>query len=313
MPENVEEIHKYVEKFRRDCELRGMSHTSVLSYLSAVRLFIRFLQSRGIHVPDVDKQVLREYVKHLQAKKLSFKTLSYDFTVLSTFYEMLAFEGEVLANPVSIVRKRYLTRYKNGDGLFSETRKLVSVEEMARLVKTIRSERERALVMLLAKTGVRRGELLRMDVGDIDLDAGTIVLKPTAKRTNRRVFFDDETKECLVQWLRARKGLAVPGCDALFISDKGRRWDRNRAGEYVLIYATIAGLHDPNSNRLENRFTPHCCRHWFTTHLMRSGMPREHVQELRGDVRSDAVDIYYHIDPEELRKSYLKHIPKLGI
>jgi integrase/recombinase XerD len=46
---------------------------------------------------------------------------------------------------------------------------------------------------------------------------------------------------------------------------------------------------------------------------MRSGMPREHVQELRGDVRSEAVDIYYHIDPEELRKSYLAHIPKLGI
>jgi len=35
--------------------------------------------------------------------------------------------------------------------------------------------------------------------------------------------------------------------------------------------------------------------------------------ELRGDVRSDAVDIYYHIDPEELRRSYLAHIPKLGI
>jgi integrase/recombinase XerD len=46
---------------------------------------------------------------------------------------------------------------------------------------------------------------------------------------------------------------------------------------------------------------------------MRAGMPREHVQELRGDARPDAIDIYYHIDPEELRKSYLAFMPKLGL
>ena len=42
-------------------------------------------------------------------------------------------------------------------------------------------------------------------------------------------------------------------------------------------------------------------------------MPREHVQELRGDARMEAMDIYYHIDEEELRKSYLAHIPQLGL
>jgi integrase/recombinase XerD len=308
-----DDVVGYLDKFRRDCELRGMSHTSVLSYTSVIRMFARFLQSKGVRVAEVDKQVLREYVRHLQEKGLSFKTLGYIFTVLSTFYEMLAFEGEVASNPVAVVRKRYLTRYKNGDGLFSETRKLISVEEMAMLVKSITQERERAIIMLLAKTGVRRGELLRMEVGDVDLDAGSIMLKPTAKRTNRLVFFDDETKDCLVKWLRAREKYAVPGCDALFISETGRRLDRNRTRDFVLLYATKVGLHDPDSDRLEDHFTPHCCRHWFTTHLMRSGMPREHVQELRGDVRSEAVDIYYHIDPEELRKSYLAHIPKLGI
>ena len=42
-------------------------------------------------------------------------------------------------------------------------------------------------------------------------------------------------------------------------------------------------------------------------------MPREFIQELRGDVRREAIDIYDHIDKEELRKSYLVHVPQLGI
>jgi integrase/recombinase XerD len=73
------------------------------------------------------------------------------------------------------------------------------------------------------------------------------------------------------------------------------------------------GLHDASSERMEDHFSAHCTRHFFTTHLRRAGMPREFIQELRGDVRKEAIDIYDHIDREELRKSYLAHIPQLGV
>jgi integrase/recombinase XerD len=79
------------------------------------------------------------------------------------------------------------------------------------------------------------------------------------------------------------------------------------------MWAEKVGLHDPVSPRLEDHFTPHCCRHWFTTHLRRAGMPREFIQELRGDKRRDAIDIYDHIDMDELRRAYLAYIPKLLI
>ncbi|MDH5811348.1 MAG: hypothetical protein QE160_03635 [Candidatus Verstraetearchaeota archaeon] len=53
--------------------------------------------------------------------------------------------------------------------------------------------------------------------------------------------------------------------------------------------------------------------HWFTTWLLRNGMPREYVKELRGDKRGESIDVYHHINKEELRKAYLAYIPKLGI
>jgi len=47
--------------------------------------------------------------------------------------------------------------------------------------------------------------------------------------------------------------------------------------------------------------------------LRRAGMPREFIQELRGDIRREAIDIYDHIDKKELKESYMAHIPQLGI
>jgi len=86
-------------------------------------------------------------------------------------------------------------------------------------------------------------------------------------------------------------------------------------GVYLAVtkHATRVGLHDEVSQRLEDHFTPHCLRHWFTTYLLRNGMPREMVKELRGDARKDAIDIYNHIDEEQLRRLYLASIPKIGV
>jgi integrase/recombinase XerD len=143
----------------------------------------------------------------------------------------------------------------------------------------------------------------------------SIVLKPTHKRSNRTVFFDYECALVLNQWLQKREHLADPENKALFVSYKNRKKRLNRNGvAYMFVrWAKLAGLHNPKSDRIEDQFTLHCCRHWYTTHLRRAGMPREYIKWLRGDAISDAMDIYYHIDPEDVRKSYLAHVPKLGI
>jgi len=90
-------------------------------------------------------------------------------------------------NIVLLFRKRYLKRYK--DGYDDPERKLLSVEEISRLLNSILDPRDKAIAVLLAKTGIRRGELLRLDVEDINWAEYFIMLKPTPKRSNRTVFF----------------------------------------------------------------------------------------------------------------------------
>jgi len=183
---------------------------------------------------------------------------------------------------------------------------------MSRLINSIMDPRDKTIAVLLAKTGIRRGELLIINVDDIDWEDYSINLKPTPKRSNRTVFFDNECTIVLRRWLRVRKKLK-PKSKALFISyNTLGRLSRNGTYNAIVKYARRLGFHNPDSPRLEDHFSPHCFRHWFTTWLLRNGMPREYVKELRRNKRLEAIDIYHHIDKEELRRAYLAYMPKLG-
>jgi integrase/recombinase XerD len=304
--------NEIVEAFGEDCRLRGLTNKTSKEYQSILRKFLIFLDNGDSTLQEVNTSTLRNFLAHLMdERKLTHKTIKDYFTTLSTFYDYLVIEEQAQRNIILPFRKRYLRRYK--DGYDSQERKLISVEEMSGLVNSALDPRDKAIMVLLAKTGVRRGELVRMDVNDIDWVNYSVTLKPTPKRSNRRVFFDDEAALLLRRWLRMR-GKLGPQTEALFVNynDRGRL---KRSGVYnsVIKYAERLGLHDMSSSRLEDHFGPHCFRHWFTTHLLRNGMRREYVKELRGDRRSEAIDIYHHIDGEELRKAYLAYVPKLGV
>jgi len=301
-----------IEQFRKDCTIRGMTPESVVRYVSTLRIFNGFLQAKGLDLTQVDGIILRDWLEHLRIdRRVSQKTLENYFTEISSFYEFLLYEGLISANPVAAVRKRYLKRYKSSNE--GHTHKLISVEDMARLINATVDIRDKAIITLLAKTGIRRRELIALDAEDVDFMEQSIMLKPTAKRTNRMVFFDGETSVVLRRWMRTRDGRHCNGSNALFLSNKGERLERTGISHMVVQTAERIGLHDPASERMEDHFSPHCCRHWFTTHLRRAGMPREFIQELRGDIRREAIDIYDHIDKKELKESYMAHIPQLGI
>lgn len=72
---------------------------------------------------------------------------------------------------------------------------------MSRLVNSILDPRDKAMAVVLAKTGIRRGELLKIDVGDVNWQDYSITLKSIPKRSNRVVFFDDECALVLKRWL----------------------------------------------------------------------------------------------------------------
>ena len=299
-----------LQAYAADCRTRGLAERSIVTYLLYIQQLQRFLKAKEKELSQADRLDIRDHIEELRAKGDKTKTVRGHLAGISSFYEWLIFEGQVQVNPAAEVRKR-LQRYKT-DGE-EETHKIISMEEAAALVQSIVDIRDKTVVLLLLKTGIRKGELVRLDVGDINWRDHSITLKPTAKRSNRIVFFDEEAAYYLKRWLVVREGRRGSDGPALFLSTRGGRLWGWGVGHIVQSGALRVGLHDASSERMEDHFSPHACRHWFTTHLLRAGMKREYVQWLRGDAIKEAVDIYFHISPEDVRKQYLAHIPQLGV
>lgn len=310
-------IKKYqgqlIDSFLNDCNIRGMTKRSVDSYKSPVKAFMEYLQKNNILLSQVNRDNLREYLSILRSDRgLKQKTIENHFSALSSFFEYLVWEHKIEKNMILEVRKRYLRSYKkNSDG--ENKRRAITVEEMSRLINSIVDIRDKAIAIVLAKTGIRREELVKIDITDIDWSDYSIKLKPMAKRTNRIVFFDGECAMLLRRWMKLREEYEDVDRKALFLGMGGRRLKRSGVYNAIRKWATKVGLFDESSKDLANRFSVHFFRHWFTTHLLKNGMPREYVQELRGDIRKDAVDIYDHIDLDDLRKKYLAAIPQLNV
>jgi integrase/recombinase XerD len=307
----------YLKEFEDDCKAQGFEKHTIESYLSNIRLFFEYVD---VPADKVEIFHLTDFLNYLRFEKTipiqnkikvgaAKSTINAYFSALNAYYDFLEFSGQLDHNPIPKFRKRYLKRIKRDMGPDS-TRQLISIRQMAELVYTTGDLLERAIIITLAKSGIRRKELIAIDLEDLDLVNGIIYLKPTAKRTNRIIFIDQEAIEVLESYLEIRFDYIDL---ALFISNSqrgGQRISRNFVYNTVTQNAQRLGFHNPDGLLIE-KFTPHCCRHWFTTHLRRAGMSREFRQALRGDVVKDAVDIYDHIDLEELRKDYLDKIPQL--
>lgn len=306
---------EFLNEYKTDCKTLGMGSHSIESYVSNITLFFDYTK---VSFDCIKTSHLIDFLNYLRFKKevmysgkikygCAKSTIKTYFSSLHSYFEFLVFSEIIKDNPVIRFRKRYLRHVKKDSGP-EHIRQLISVRDMAKMVYFSDDPLTRALIITLAKTGLRRNELITLDLNDLNLDTGTIYLKPTAKRSNRIVFIDDETISIIQRYLNQREKIKSK---ALFTSKYGNRVNRGRVYQLVTECAFNLGLHNPDGILIE-KFTPHCCRHWFTTHLSRAGMSTRYIQTLRGDTVKDAVDIYTHVDFDSLKDDYLKRIPQLS-
>jgi integrase/recombinase XerD len=302
-----------VEEFVKDIKLRGWSEWTVKSCSYTINLLED--STNGIPFREIQKEHLRDFLVFLKARKgrkgsVSPETIRKHVNNLSSFFEFLEDEGHIDRSPVPQFRRKYVRNSFMGvkEG---QQRQIIDPSQMRRLIGSILDPHDKAMFILLAKTGLRAQELMSIDVTDISLENLTINLKPTHKRKVQTVFFDYEAKGLLARWLSMRKELIATGEKALFITNDGHRMTHAILNKRLTRYAALVGLHDPDSSDLDKRFTTHCFRHYFTTQMINAGMPRDYVKELRGDTRNETIDIYRHLTMEELKREYLQRVPRL--
>ena len=283
---------------------RGRSAHTVRAYGRDVAVF---LAAVGVQDDDalagVTLQDLRAWLGVLSRRGASRATIARTSASLRTFFGWLERTGRIPADPS--LRLSAPSRHRTLPPVLGQ-RSAAALLEVAAVAADDDDPlhlRDRAALELLYATGIRVGELVGLDVDDVDLDVD--VLRVIGKGDKeRRVPFGVPARRAVTAWLeigRPRLATAASG-HALLLGRRGRRADQRQ------IRAVVHELlrHVPDAPDLG----PHGLRHSAATHLLEGGADLRMVQELLGHASLATTQIYTHVSADRLKRSYAQAHPR---
>ena len=158
-------------------------------------------------------------------------------------------------------------------------------EDIRRLEAVTRGARERAIFLTFVLTGVRRSELINLDLQDLDTEWWTLRVRGKGSK-ERTVPVPPMLREALMNYLQVRSAV---GCPALFVNAEGRRLRPRSLQRMMRRWLRDAGLADRG-------YTIHSLRHSFATLLVRNHADLRTVQELLGHSDISSTARYLHAD-----------------
>jgi len=261
-------LHPLVEAFLEDLARAGRSPRTVAGYAKDLVDFAAWMAGRYGEAFDPKATLpedLRDYRQHMLAvRRAAPATVNRRVSALRAFFAFLHARGEIPSNPAARL---------SGVRMSRPAPKALSEPELRRLLREARrspNPLHRAVVLLLAHTGLRASELCALRLDDVILSErrGKIIVRGKGEKI-REVPLNAEAREALRLWLSARP--AVPD-DAIFV---GRRGKLTPSGVWRIIRecARRAGV----------EAHPHTLRHTFATRLLReAGADLVTVAEILG-------------------------------
>jgi integrase/recombinase XerC len=282
---------------------RGRSEHTTRAYLGDLRHLHSFATRQGIeHLSELRLADLRTWLGEQADHGASRATIARRAAAARTFFTWAERTGRLPSDPS--VRLAAPKRPRSLPGVLKQGEATAMLDLAA-----VRADdadpihlRDRAALELMYASGIRVGELVALDIDDVDLAQHTVrVMGKGAKE--RVVPFGIPAARAIEAWLTVRKQLVKPNSGAaLLLGRRGRRADARqvRAAVHELL------AHLPEAPDLG----PHGLRHSAATHLLEGGADLRMVQEMLGHASLATTQIYTHVSVDRLRKSYEQAHPR---
>ena len=265
--------------------IEGCSDKSLKYYTFTVR---QMLNSMGKHFREISTDDLRGYLANYQKDRGSSKvTIDNMRRIFSSFFGLLEDEDYILKSPVRRIHKI------KTDKPIKET---ISGEGLELLRDACDEIRDLAIVDLLASSGMRVGELVNLNRGDMNFHERECVVLGKGG-SERMVYFDARTKIHLLNYLESRDD----NNPALFVS-------LNQPYERLLVGGVETRLRKIGKRADLKKVHPHKFRRTLATRAIDKGMPIEQVQRLLGHVKIDTTMHYAMVNQSNVKNSHRKFI-----
>ncbi len=304
-------LQELVPRFLQGLEMRGYSGATAEMHHSALRQFLGWCESLAYRDPagftrarlEAYQLFLFHYRSPRGGKTLAINTQLARLGCICRFFAWLCRDGILPANPASdldLPRKQARALPKS-----------LSPEEIDRLLALPDTAspfglRDRTILELFYSTGVRRTEMTRLEIGDYDPHARTLLVRRGKGGKSRLLPVGGHAAAWLDHYLAEARPLIafLPAETGLFLSGYGTAFTPAYLGTWVAKQMKKVGINKPGAS--------HLFRHSCATHMHENGADIRHVQEMLGHARLDTTQIYTHVNIKALQEVHARCHPHGG-
>lgn len=297
MQDALDDYILYCRVERRLAELTWKAYERIL------RLLLAFLRGHGIlELAEVRTRDLRAFIAEQITSRPAPSSQAQTVVAVRCFFRFCV-ENDYLTRDPAYVLRTPKKREALPDVLDrAELGRLLDVPREPGVWKRVspgKIERDRLLLAVFAYSGLRRAEIIGLDLDDVDLDRRLIRVRKAKGGKERVVPIHPGLIPLFIAYLAVRGDTSEP---ALFLGAYGKRLNASLMALTFRRYATAAGVNK------RKRITPHTLRHVFATELLSAGANLRQIQELLGHKHLDSTQRYTRVNAHQLRGA-VKRLP----
>jgi integrase/recombinase XerC len=287
----TKEIRLFIEYLTH--QKRLSSHT-IIAYQNDLNQFQNHVND--LKVEAVNPNDIRDFLVELIQNGQKARTVSRKLSALRSFYKYLIKTEKAKRNPVDGIQSPKVSK---------SLPKFVPQNEIQQLMDVLEFDasddhyQANVILALLYNTGIRRAELIQLEVDDVNMIRKEI--KVLGKRSKERLIpITSELAYILNAFISYRSEMSLNHSN-LFFTEKGKPLYPKA------VYNIVKALLKTTSSKQKS---PHVLRHSIATHLLSEGAPLNGIKELLGHQDLSATQIYTHTDIKELQKVHSKIHPR---
>lgn len=299
-PQSPHDLAAEAKRYMQWMQERGYSERTVYERECQLGDLVAWCNERGVNAPsELTRLVMELYQKHLAHRRkadgspLSLVTQSNILTTIRSFCAWLVRCNLVLYNPAGDLVMPKLPRRLPRDILTpAEVEQVLSTPDL----KTLMGIRDRALLETLYSTGIRRSEAARLDIGDVNFDRGTLLVREGKNRKDRVIPIGDRA----LAWIRKylddiRPEIMVPPDEGvLFLTRYGRPIEPGGISACVTKVIRESGISKQGS--------AHILRHTMATAMLEGGADIRYIQQMLGHESIKTTQIYTRVSIRALKE-----------
>ena len=280
------------QSFILDCESRALSSETVAFYRKKLAPFLAFLKARNVTDPQgITPAILRAYLVELQRAHNPGGTHCH-FRAMRAFVRFLVAEGDVSPSPLANVKAP-----KTPQAIIDP----VSLDTVSKMLKACKGDlaaRDTAMLLTLLDSGLRASELCALDVGDLDIASGRVLVKHGKGDKPRVVFLGARARRAILKMLKTRADVAPTS--PMWLTCDGERLRYAGLRQILRRRAHDANVPEPSA---------HDFRRAFALLSLRGGCDVYALQKLMGHADLTVLRRYLAQTESDLAEAHRKSSP----